>query len=246
MGRGLHCASSQPSCWPCWRFVELHTNFSGRGIFLALMAPSLITTAWFARVHSGSYLNALMPAHAAMAILFGFSIQTLRNAMIVLAPRWVCYFLAVVQLALFSYDPRTSVPTRGDREAGYTLLEVIEGFDGEVYLPFHGHLPRLAGKEPLAHAAAIDELMRAGAGPEKATLTNEIMQALEQTRFDALILDVWWHRQMLNRYTLRSRLLDDETVFWPVTGKRTRPELILTPEGESPGRGVRAPTRSSR
>jgi hypothetical protein len=39
---------------------------------------------------------------------------------------------------------------------------------------------------------------------------------------------------MLDHYTLDSPAFANDAVFWPVTGKRTRPELILTPIRASP------------
>ena len=66
---------------------------------------------------------------------------------------------------------------------------------------------------------------------------NELMRAIREKKFGAIILNVpedsWlrWLRKGVEQYYIRQRLtFIDKTVFWPVTGRKVRPQVIYVPK----------------
>ncbi len=52
------------------------------------------------------------------------------------------------------------LPRASHREATEQLVAWLRSQPGEVLVPFHGHLPRLAGKRPSAHGQALADIMQ--------------------------------------------------------------------------------------
>jgi len=62
-------------------------------------------------------------------------------------------------------------------------------------------------------------------------------QAISEKRYGAIILDAYRlpedvERDIEEYYVLQGPVFDSATVFWPVTGKQTRPELIYVPKSD--------------
>lgn len=198
---------------------------------LLIFSVALILTAWLIRIRSGSYLNVLMPAYLAMSIFFGLAIETIRSSARGRLVQAAVFMLALVQFGLLADDPRSQIPGKEDTEAGERLIEAVASFDGKIFMPSHGHLPALAGKKPWAHILAVEDLIKGDKGKFGRQLNAEILDAIRGQRFDAIVLDGWWFAELTDHYRLSAMIFEDDELFWPVTGKRTRPELILTPRG---------------
>jgi hypothetical protein len=112
------------------------------------------------------------------------------------------------------------------------LLERLRAIDGEIYLPFHGHLAELAGKRSYAHTSNVRDVMQTNDEELKAELVESIEAAFREKRFAAVVWDfgkIQWEELSRNYEPLPGRIFDDPRVFKPVTGARLRPETIYVP-----------------
>ncbi len=191
-------------------------------------------------MNAGNYLNVLLPAFAGMAILFGLAV----NEMLVFSTsqeKWgwlaLVYTLILVQFGLLVYNPARHIPTAQDKSAGDWLVQTIESYEGDVFIPFHTAYGLFAGKTPYAHKVALDEIFgNFGSGvPEYARkLDADFNQAFQQQRFDAILLD----EGKMNfdpYYECADITWSGEDVFYPVTGAAVRPGLLCTPAQQDPG-----------
>jgi 4-amino-4-deoxy-L-arabinose transferase-like glycosyltransferase len=195
-----------------------------RAVFYWLLAAGMIGASWVARMHMGGYNNVLMPAYAAIALCFGLGVAV-RMSMS-RARVWVL-ILCAVQFVVLLHDPRDQIPSDADRQAGRRLVGVLEALDGEILMPQHGYLPALAGKKTCAHEIAIWDILRGGDPDVANKLMQEISTAIYDGRFQAIVLDrPLFYMEVLPNYT-RSRTVFVGDAFWPVTGKRTRPQDIF-------------------
>ena len=213
-------------------------------LFYSLVGAALVVSAWSGRAVHGGYLNALFPLCGALAIFFGIAldrvlafVRSVRPGRRVLLE---CYVLLVVigQFALLYYDPRPQFPRAKDTAAGQYLVQTIRSIPGEVLIPEHGYLAAMAGKQSTAHGGALAELYGEYGGaetPEGTRLRQELLQALAEKRYGAVILDEsddgppWFQPQLEQTYYRAGNLFDDPWVFWPVTARRSRPQFLYLP-----------------
>lgn len=171
---------------PCWRFY-------------CAMALAFLAVSWSGRAHSGGYLNVLLPAMAALAVLSGLILAAaLRRGSYRLS--MVVLMICTAQFWLLRYNPSQEIPTAADRAAGQQLHQVIRTFPGDVYIPFHSFYTAQVGKRTYAHWSAIADVggllyttqaAVPGSGTEerRAIILDEMAKALSTGRFDAVILD---------------------------------------------------------
>lgn len=135
----------------------------------------------------------MLPAYAAVAILSGIALQealaAARSASSE-AQRWRwqagVYTLALLQLIRLSYSPAALVPTAQDVATGHALVDQIRITPGEVFVPFHGYLPALAGKKTYAHAVPLADVVRGDAPDAGVMLARQLDGAFRAHRFDAV------------------------------------------------------------
>jgi hypothetical protein len=121
-----------------------------------------------------------------------------------------------------------------DEEAGWKLVHMIAQTKGEVFIPYHSYLAIMAGKRPYAHAMAMYDVWMGDQGPAKAALVEQTRRAVRQREFDILLLDSgqflkdWFERTDFEGYCFGGQsTFDNESVFWPVTGMQTRPDIVV-------------------
>jgi hypothetical protein len=200
-------------------------RWAARAWFYPLLALGMIGSAWLSRLHAGAYDNNLIPAHALISLLFGLALSEPDI-------RGVGPALCAVQLLMLFYDPRQQLPAPGGRAAGRELLSLIAATPGEVLVPQHGYLSALAGKRSFAHSMAVHDVMLAGRAADAARLSEQFHQALATREFGAVIvdkLDPWFGDDLERDYRRREAAVKDPASFWPVTGRRTRPEWVYVP-----------------
>jgi hypothetical protein len=204
---------------------------SERRWFYGCLAIGTLGASMASRVHSGGYLNVLMPGYAGLAILFGLGMAALGRDAVVQRRPWLppaVFALCVLQLAGLRYEVRAQIPSERDRRAGEQLVETIRGFEGEVLVPLHGYLPALAGKPRSGQWMAIADVLRGDDDELEEALEVEIRDAILTQRFDAIIIDRddWYPKELASAYVLDRELFDDRRVFWTRTGDRKRPERL--------------------
>lgn len=222
-------------------------NVDLTGLFYCLVAVGMMGGTWLSRLHSGGYMNVLFPAYAFICILFGLAIHMILKLIHeVGTAEWkfmeiFVYLVCIMQFAGLAYNPLGQIPTQKDLEAGRKFVKTMAQMNGEIFVPFNGYLPTLAGKSSHAHAMAVSDILRGNGGEVRARLTHEIRQAIREKRFAAVILNeplfVWFLKDIFpqlkkdieENYVRQGLLFDSDSVFWPVTGARTRPEFIYVP-----------------
>ena len=204
-------------------------------LFYYPAAVGLVLCSWSGRLFWGGYTNALMPACAAIALLFGVGVHSLRGH-IARAPAksgpsrlLLLHGACLLQFALLAYNPLRCLPTRADTEAGMRLVEQIRAVDGPVFAPCHGDLVSLAGKPTFAHQVAIGDLLQYPGEPARA-VAQELGRAIRERRFGAILLDTpWLGKEVEEHYEARPVAYDAEDTFREVVGERVRPALLYLP-----------------
>jgi len=206
--------------------------------WLSVFAGAL-AGAFIARMKVGGYDNVLLPAYAAIAILFGLGLHRFSKmaGQLPLVNKYrvqvMLSIACLIQLAILGYNPYDQIPTASDLKAGYDLIHYISSVDGEVYLPDHGYLPTLAGKKTYAHHSTIWDVVRADQqNPASVMLRQELRSAISQQVFSMIILDSEWNyccQQIDGYYSKEGQVFDDNEAFYPVTGWKRRPSYIYLP-----------------
>ena len=198
-----------------------------------LAAAGLCGGAWASRLHSLSYVNVALPAYAALALVFACLVHDRRFASDFLGTARVAitqcalYAVAVLQLLRLGYMPGRLVPTDQDVATGRSLLSTFATQPGDVFAPFHGYLPTLAGKSSHAHAVVIADVVRGDASAAGRSFAEELERALKDHQFQAVIgvegrtpVHPWLPIQ--EHYRAADRVVNHRSMFW-------RPEVRYVP-----------------
>jgi 4-amino-4-deoxy-L-arabinose transferase-like glycosyltransferase len=209
--------------------VRLRQRERDAALLHLLAAAGLCGGAWASRLHSLSYINVALPAYAALALVFAILVHDRRFASDLFGPARVTltqsalYALAVLQIVRLGYMPTRLVPTSQDVAAGRSLLSAIASEPGNVFVPFHGYLPSLAGKKSQAHAVVIADVIRGNANQAGRAFAEELNRMLGGRGYSAVIavdartpVDPWL--PMHEHYRLASAVVSHRSIFWRPEG----------------------------
>ncbi|MHB1002629.1 MAG: ArnT family glycosyltransferase [Thermoleophilia bacterium] len=209
---------------------------------------SMMFAAWIVSIHEGSFDNVLIPAAAALSIYFGLGMKTLMVDLAGGAPGrdpasggsrallpWLAFLLAASQFTPLLYDYRDQVPSSADRLAGDALVARLKAADGEVVLPFHGHLAVKAGKKASAHGIALGDVIQAR-GEEARALQRQIDATLAAGTYELVVFDQRLDQSLVDwlgleagtaaRLKYRGPAFEEAGSAVPMTGMKTRPEAV--------------------
>ena len=214
---------------------------SGRGFHAAMFAGTALSS-WFHRMYPGGYDNVLMPVHATIAILFGLGVHAGREWIAGLRTpvrgRLVsgAWLAIVLQFAALGYDPRRQLPTAADRDAGDRFVERLHTVPGRVLIPSQPYLVRRAGKPDHFHEMALIGLLETSRGATEVRLAQDLERAVRDTSYTVVVLGTrgWLGNTIRIAYDPVLNAFPDSSVFWPVTGMRTRPEYVYLPRRAHP------------
>lgn len=211
------------------------THNKNQAMFYMCATAGMIATSWSGRLHSGGYVNVVIPAYAWISVLFGLGIgRCLERAhanhnILSLSITLIIYGLCIFQYASLLYDPIAFVPSAADYYAGQALVRSIAEVNGDVFVPFHPYIATLAGKHPSFHRMAFADIDRSTDEATKNRLHEELDMAVSQGRFDTIILDDFWLRDRVSlRYKSAGPAFEHTSEFWPKTGLPKRPQYIYT------------------
>ena len=221
--------------------VVLLSSFRRNSLFYPMSAAGMIGASWYSTLIAGAYANDLIPACAAIAIMFGLATHKAMETSGYLPAEKrpmgevaICV-LCLIQFGCLLYNPLRQIPTKRDLAAGRALIRTMAAMNGEVLLPFHGYIPVLAGKASAAHEQAVSDTIAMADPKATASLVSELKRGLQARRFSAIITDRGWFQQDLQRYYEKQRtVFADDDVFWPVTGAHVRPQDIWVPKLKTP------------
>ncbi|MEE9295857.1 MAG: glycosyltransferase family 39 protein [Phycisphaerae bacterium] len=230
----ISCAMSGFYLW-----LQASRRATNNLLFYSLAAVGMVGGAWMSRLHQGGHLNNLFPAYAMICILFGLAIHELlglvksrRSASQSLGPGHV-FAICIMQYACLLYNPFSLCPSVDDLEAGRRLVARIKGIDGDVFIPCHPYLASAVNKGTFAHQMAILDIFKSGKSDMKEALRDELLLAVGNRRFGAVLVDVDWFPVELEPFYIRQGdVFGQDEVFWPVSGWRIRPEAIFVPTEE--------------
>jgi hypothetical protein len=205
--------------------------------FNLFAGAGMILMAWFPQILSGSVEGALLPAYAVIAVLFGTSLnETLkkfksRPDVNESKLRDVVYLLVILQFISLAYFPGRLIPSGADKIAGENFVESISRINGEIFIPSHGYLAAKTGKKQFAHEKAINDVYKKDDGEAALKLKKQIEEAFADKAFAAIIYDDPYSLirsfDSDSNYVFEKYMLADGDDFYPVTGKRTRPQYFF-------------------
>jgi hypothetical protein len=210
-----------------------------------VLGLSLVASSWILFGRRGTYANTFLPACLGLSMIAGMAYDELRRRLrehrignthrvrdsIAFA---ALAFAVLVQFTLFRYDPVDQLPTREDRAAGDRLIERIRSLPGSVLVWEHGAYTAAAGKDShlqaFIYADAAGWLSTAPGSADhdrrRQRVVRSFTRALQRQEFDWVILDTLTD-QWDPYYLPFDRVFEDDEVFFPVTGRSTRPQTIL-------------------
>jgi hypothetical protein len=235
--------------WDIWRMA-----IAGAGAVLALglvasrrprhgllylgIAGGLLATAWMSRLHSGGWLNVLIPAYAALALFapIGFAILEQRASADERAQvggsttAMALAFLVGLQLFAIAWSPSAMRPAPDAQDRGDQFLAYLASVPGEVLMPDHRWIQTWADKKSFGLGMAGRDILRIEdpEDPGKQRLEAEIKQAFRDKRFAQLILSEEHFMEAWFRPYYRY-LRTTELPPAPVTGWGIKPRWIWVP-----------------
>jgi hypothetical protein len=176
-------------------------------LYDAAAAAGLLVSAWVSVIHSGSYLNVLMPAVAACAAIGGCAFGLLRGrghlgAFIATG----LVGLQIHSLVRLEYANR-AVPTAADRRAGAELIDTLRRLPGPVLVLRHPWYGTLAGQGSFAQSDGITEILRSANARGRDALNRTLVGSLNRYHIQAVVLDSeppppWLAPQLHQDFTL--------------------------------------------
>lgn len=210
--------------------------------YLAL-AGGLLGSSWSVSLQIWTYDNGLMPVMLGLCLLAGVAVG-LVGMLHHVWPRYVVLLLQLFvplliiwQFRLLAYNPWEQLPTEQDRLAGEQFVAQLAALPGEVLVFQHGFFSYLANKTPYMHSSPFSDAMGGGnnyAGDDdsaNARRRSQVRQMWEQVLygqyFDWIIVDRDPETWLPYYLFAESLFVDNQEVFYPVTGAATRPKSLL-------------------
>jgi hypothetical protein len=161
-------------------------------MFYGFVSVALIGGIWFVEAHRGASVNAMMPAYAWVAVLFGVAMaRLLDEAETNAAPRLaLAVLLAVaVQLVALIYNPGRYVPPQDAVARTQRFIGQVRALPGDVYVLNHSYDAVLAGKQPHAEGEALGAVLDANPKGLGTQLRGELDAAMAQHKYSAVVVD---------------------------------------------------------
>ncbi len=198
-----------------------------------------MTASWVSRLHSGGWVNVLMPAHALLALVAALGVGLAGGAEFAKwnkSARVAAYLLALAQFVVLIYNPARCVPTAGDLQEGRRLVRTVASLPGSVYVPCYGYLPARAGKRTFAHWQAVQDVRRGDPGRGGAMLERELTKAYARREFSIVVSprDVREQPYVWLFYRLRSIPSADPEVYYPVPAGSIGCDFVCLSREEGP------------
>jgi hypothetical protein len=167
---------------------EWRPRFVRLGVGLGLLGAS-----WLGRLNIGGAENVLQPAFLYLAWMLGEAFARLRDEQRASSLGAAAWLLVFAQLALRFYWPGSLLPSETARVTWAELVARLRAEPGDVLVPHHGHLARLAGKRPSAHAIAIADVYGSLDRKAVAALQGDVLRVLAERPPSAVVLDTPWN-----------------------------------------------------
>jgi hypothetical protein len=183
-------------------------------------------TSWFSRLHSGGFLNVLLPAFAGIGLTLGTSVG---QACRLNRPFGsILLVVALVQLWMLDFDPKPNTIDERDWSAARQVQAAVSAIEGDVFAPEANSYLIRAGKEPRPHAVAIADVLRGGKDEPRSAFLAAFDAAVAARRFSAVIvMDVSINGAMLPIFEREYRMAQELQGPFTRTGVKARVLGIL-------------------
>lgn len=203
------------------------------GTFYIGMATGFAITSYASRLHSGGWLNVLVPVVALVSLVFALGLAELATRRAALAAG-----LLLAQLVLLLYDPRPLVPTDADEAGAARFLDVVSGYEGDVWVPDYAPHPIDGRAHWLGTGMAGEDVWRASPHPTRAALLEDRRRAIAEQRFAAIVVHSDAHArerypELFEHYELAFDIFEQSDAFQPVISFRMRPTRVYVPRARS-------------
>jgi hypothetical protein len=199
-------------------------------VYYALAAAGLLGSAWVSRLHTGGYLNVLMPAYAAIALLAGLTYGKLDTTERKNMTRLLLAVPIILQLALLIYPVNAQIPTAADRAAGAELIARLRTLPGPVIVLRHPWYATEAGKGTFAQEEAIGDVQRSSSRKGSTALDASLRTALNADHVQAVVLDGTYDERFFGAELSRDFRLQRQPItplrLYPLTDALTSPTLL--------------------
>jgi hypothetical protein len=95
--------------------------------------------------------------------------------------------VALLQLALLTYDPRSVIPDASDREAGDQLQAFLRGINGDVLVMDDRYFSGLAAKSSSGLDFSVADLLRVKNSAVPEDFKRSIIEALHAAKFAGIV-----------------------------------------------------------
>ncbi len=205
---------------------------SDQTLFIAL--ASIVLGCFWLTLYPGTAPNVALPAAMACSVALGLGLDAVLTRARSLDPphgarlTTLVYAAIVLQWVGLLYDPTKLVPDSRDVAAGWSLVRKIAATPGDVLIPNHGYLGRLAGKPGQAHALALANAVQGDRRGAARAVAESLDTSVARGRYSLLILDdaSAGARDPIPGYGPPQPCFSDRDVFWTRAGSRTRPEFF--------------------
>lgn len=203
---------------------------------LLVLCAAAASTA--ARLHTGGYLNVMMPAHLALAFASALAIAQLRVSLRQsgLRQRLLVSALLTLQLALLSFGESAALPSADDRRVNSAILQSLAKVPGPIWCTASSYYPVLAGHpELMTHSMGLVDVFKSKDEQLKARLISDLERELSSGRIRSIVLDRVGGflpndviRLIHANYHLTGHLVPGlrQDSNWPNTGAAVRPDEI--------------------
>jgi len=233
-----------------WR-AKQRPSLSSPAVYYAIAAAGLLGSAWVSRLHSGGYLNVLIPAYAAVALLAGLTYGAVVRGRRGAIARPVLAVALLLQLALLIYPIGAQIPTASDRAIGAQLIARLRTLPGRVIVLRHPWYATLAGKTSSAQEEAIADVLRSSDARGSRALRASLRGALNAEDIQALVLDFptdtsFFGAELTDDFRLAREPITASPLY-PLTDLSSAPrQLYLRVRPASPEGAKRPPKRPKR
>lgn len=234
---------------PLFLVATFSRGYSRPLVFYGGLGVASLGLAWVSRANGGGAQNVLLPAFAVLAVLFGLGLhEALRQsgasgdgtATTTVRRRPLEMYalaLALLELVILIYNPRTILPLRSDRWADERLDAALAALpSGPILAPDFAGYPSVDARGEQPSLAAVAELQGGYGGrqsAEGAQWTAAIKDALAQHRFSAIVVDEESTGTPTDGYILAGPLFPEGDDFYNWRTPRTANPVLYLPVGTS-------------
>jgi Dolichyl-phosphate-mannose-protein mannosyltransferase len=193
----------------------------------------LLLAAWFSRLHTAGYVNVLLPAYAACALLGALAFAKLRRMGPL--PALAATAILLVQFAMLLSRPSYALPSRTESTAGAELITKLSKLPGPVLVLGHPWYGTLVGKGSFAQADAIREVLRSDSARGRVYLNRTLKGSLNRYHIQAVVTDGvppnWLAIQLAQEFTLKTGMITRHPLFPPAESGSAPSQLYLRSVG---------------